>query len=173
MGDELIMGKGITLVACIDMNLGLGDEKGNLLYKLPKDMENFKTLTDGKIVVMGRKTWDSLPKKPLIGRKNYVMTRDTSFDPKGAKVISFDKVLEMSKLFEIIIIGGGDIYSQFIPYANKMIITHVHDINQDATTFFPDFSYEDWSIEGEPIKHEADSTHKSSFSFVTYNRIEN
>ena len=69
----------IILISAIAMDFGIGDENGNLLFDLPKDLEHFKSITTGKTVVMGRKTWDSLPIKPLPKRKNYILTRDKDF----------------------------------------------------------------------------------------------
>lgn len=160
----------ITLVACIEMNNGIGDEDGNLLFNLPKDMKHFKSVTSGKIVVMGRKTWDSLPKKPLDKRKNYVLTRDNSFSANGAKVIhSIDDVLKLSKTHDVFVIGGGEIYSQLMPYADKMILTHVHIVDGKARTYFPDYDWKDWK-QTSKVKHEADEKHLHSFTFATYER---
>lgn len=160
----------ITIIACIDMNNGLGDENGNLLFKLPKDMKHFKSVTSGKVVVMGRKTWDSLPKKPLEKRKNYILTRDESFNVEGAKVInSIDDVLTLSKTNDVMVIGGGEVYEQFLPHADKMILTHVHVVDGKARTFFPNYDYKDWKIQPNITKkHKADENHEHDFTFATY-----
>lgn len=162
----------IIMIAMIDMNNGLGDADGNLLFRLPKDMARFKSTTAGKHVVMGRKTWDSLPTKPLPRRKNYVLTRDVSMEIKGkTKVLhSVDEVLQMAKSRDVYIIGGGEIYKEFLPYADKLMITHVHTINIDARSFFPDFGVDEWKIV-EKRKQEIDEKHNHSFTFATYKRI--
>ncbi|GIN66312.1 dihydrofolate reductase [Bacillus sonorensis] len=161
----------ITLVACLDMNFGIGDGDGNLLFSLPRDMKHFRSVTSGKIVVMGRKTWDSLPKKPLEKRKNYVVTMDESFDPVGAKVLhSIDEVLELGRKHDIYVVGGGEIYYQLIDDADRLIITHVHTISNKARVHFPDFDAKEWRMVGEPVKNEADENHPYSFSFATYER---
>lgn len=161
----------ISLIACVDINNGIGTADGRLLFNLPKDMAHFKSITSGKIVVMGRKTWDSLPKKPLEKRKNYILTHDKSFSPIGAKVVySVDDVLKLSKNHDVFICGGGELYEQFIDYADKLIITHVHVIHDNAKVFFPEFSHRDWRLV-KSQKHEADDKHLSSFTFATYERI--
>jgi|SRR6185312_2276268 len=160
----------ITLIAMIEMNNGLSDKDGNLLFDLPKDMKHFRATTSGKIVVMGRKTWDSLPKKPLAKRKNYVLSKDVSFNPDGAKVLnSVEEVLELSKNSEVFIIGGGEIYEQFLPHADKLILTHVHVVHPFASTFFPDYDTKEWTPVS-MIKHEEDDKHQHSFTFATYSR---
>lgn len=162
------------MVAMLDMNDGLGDAYGNLLFDLPKDMARFKLLTTGKHVVMGRKTWDSLPVKPLPKRKNYVLTKDKSFEVKGrTKVLhSKDEVLEMAKSKDVYVIGGGEIYKEFMPHADTMYLTFVHSVNPMARVFFPDISLDEWYIDKTMMqKHEQDKEHSHSFTFATYKRI--
>lgn len=161
----------IIIVSAIDMNNGIGDADGNLLYNLPKDMKFFKSLTTGKHVVMGRKTWESLPTKPLPKRKNYILTMNEEYEAYGAKILHHtDEVHELAKSTDVYIIGGAEIYYQFIDDADELIITHVHDLHSDAKAHFPDFGYKEFEIVGEPIKHEADDQHEQSFSFTRYKR---
>lgn len=165
----------ITLIACLDMDNGIGTDFGELLFDLPKDMQHFKSITSGKTVVMGRKTWDSLLIKPLPKRKNVVLTRDVSFNPEGAKVVtSLEEVLDLAKTREVFIMGGGDVYEQFITYADKMILTQVHAMNNRATVHFPDFDSKEWKVVKDSMKkHEADENHAESFTFTTYERKTN
>lgn len=162
----------ITMIAMLEMSFGIGDADGNLLFHLPKDISRFKSITTGKHVVMGRKTWDSLPIKPLPKRKNYVLTRDETFEIQGkTKVLhSIEEVLELSKNREVFIIGGGEIYKQFMPYTDKMLLTHVHTANFNARAFFPEFDFEEWRVI-EKRKQEADKQHEFSFTFATYKRV--
>lgn len=160
----------ITLIACLDMANGIADSHGNLLFNLPKDMKHFKAVTSGKIVVMGRKTWDSLPKKPLEKRKNYVLTRNEEFNPVGAKVIhSINDVIELAKLHDVYVIGGAQVYEQLLPYADKMLLTFVHEFNFNARVFFPDYNPKEWKVTSIK-KHEADKKHAYSFTFATLER---
>ncbi|MGD1416534.1 dihydrofolate reductase [Bacillus stercoris] len=163
----------ITLVACIDMNNGIGDGEGNLLFDLPRDMKHFKAITTGKIVVMGRKTWESLPVKPLPKRKNYVLTLDEDYKAEGATVLhSIKEVKELAETKEVFVIGGAEIYYQLIDDADKLIITHVHAINRNAKVHFPDFGVKEWKMVGKPVLNKADDKHKFDFAFATYERKE-
>lgn len=160
----------ITLIACVDLNLGIGNKNNDLLFDLPKDKQFFKSVTNGKTVVMGRKTWDSLPKKPLPNRENYILTRNRTFAPDGAKVIhSVEEALDLARSREVFVIGGGQIYQEFLPFADKLILTIVDTIDPNATVFFPKFSYDEWDLV-EEIKHEPDDKHLFSFAFTTYIR---
>lgn len=160
----------LSLIACIDMNNGIGNKNNDLLFNLPKDKQFFKSVTSGKHVVMGRKTWDSLPIKPLPKRKNYVLTHNESFAPDGAKVIhSMEEALNLARSREVFIIGGGEVYKQFMPYADKLILTQVHTIDFSARVFFPEFTPEEWKLTN-MVKHEADEKHPFSFTFATYIR---
>ena len=158
------------MIVCTDINGGIGDLDGNLLFKLPKDLKHFKSVTSGKTVVMGRKTWDSLPNKPLQKRKNYVLSNDLTFQPEGAKLIrSIQDVVEMSKSRDVFVIGGQSIYEQLIDYADKLIVTHVHTASENAHTFFPEFNHKQWKIVSSH-RHEADEQHSHSFTFAEYVR---
>lgn len=162
----------IKLIACVDINNAISDADGNLLFNLPKDMRHFKSLTSRKHVVMGRKTWKSLPKKPLPNRKNYVLTMDESFEAEGATVLhSIEEVLELGKKQDVWIIGGGEIYYQTIDFADELYITHVHHINFDGRVFFPDIDVREWKLES-TTKHEADKNHAHNFVFATYKKKE-
>lgn len=161
----------ITLIAMVDMADGIGDDKGNLLFNIPRDSAHFKRVTSGKKVVMGRKTWDYLPKKPLRNRENYVVTRNKDFKANGATVLhSVKDVLEIAENDEVFVIGGGDIYKELIPYADKLIITHVHAFNFNAKIFFPDFSAKDWKIDIETMEKHEEENGRPSFTFATYER---
>lgn len=120
----------ITIIAAINKNRGIG-LKNKLLYDIPEDRKLFKDLTLGKVVIMGRKTWLSLPHKPLPGRTNVVISRHT---------ISLRKALELYKDKDICIIGGGKIYKQAMRYADELSLTVIHDDKKKAKradTFFP------------------------------------
>ncbi|MFQ3543679.1 dihydrofolate reductase [Halobacillus rhizosphaerae] len=161
----------ITLIACTDMNNGIGTGE-KLLFNLPKDMKHFKAVTTGKTVVMGRKTWESLPAKPLPKRKNYVLSMDEDFVAEGATVIdSIEAVLELAKNKEVFIIGGSEIYFQTIDDADKLMITHVHTFGNHATRHFPDIDVKQWKLVSVK-EHKADKEHAHNFTFATYERKE-
>jgi dihydrofolate reductase len=161
----------ITMIACLEINNGIADKDGNLLFNLPNDMAHFKAMTSGKHVVMGRKTWDSLPKKPLPKRKNYVLTKDETFKVDGKTKIlhSIEEVLALAKNEDVWVIGGGEIYNQMLPFADKLIITHVHTANIEARVFFPDLDVREWNVV-ELQKNEANGKHEFAYSFATYAR---
>lgn len=159
----------LSIIAMIDMGFGIGDDKGRLLYNIPKDMKRFKKITTNHKIIMGRKTWDSLPNKPLENRFNYVLTRDEDFIADGAmKITSLDEIKYISEDEEVFIIGGAEIYHQTINIVDKMYITHVHTVNQNATSFFPDFNHKQWKIESSEFHNHTQKN--SSFSFTTYTR---
>jgi dihydrofolate reductase len=130
----------ISMIMCLSKNNGLG-RNGELLFHISDDLKRFKKLTDGKPIVMGRKTWDSLPIKPLKGRENIVISTDTDLTIEGATVCnSVYEVLESDRK-EIFVIGGSSIYEQFAPHCQTLHITYVNENVEDADTFFnPDLS---------------------------------
>ena len=119
----------ITLVLAMADNGVIGD-RGAIPWRIPADMRRFKTLTMGKPIVMGRKTWDSFPKKPLPGRANIVITRDRGFAATGALVVhSLEEALaraEVEKPVEVMIVGGAEIYRAVLPMADRIELTEVH-----------------------------------------------
>ena len=125
----------ITLVLAMAKNGVIGKD-GAIPWRIPEDMRRFKQLTMGKPVVMGRKTWDSLPKKPLPGRANIVVTRQREWSAEGAiTASSLDEALAKSK--EASVIGGGEIYREALPRADRIELTEVHrDFEGDAHFVF-------------------------------------
>lgn len=132
----------VNIIVAMDMNLAIG-KGGKLPWagKLPADMERFKHLTMGHPVIMGRKTWQSLPDKyrPLLGRRNIVVTRHIgSFNTGGAEICgSLEEALNLViEQAEVFIIGGGEIYKQALQYADRLYVTWL-DTNVDGDIFFP------------------------------------
>lgn len=135
----------ISLIAAIGTRTrGLG-KGGELLWRLPDDMKRFKALTTGHVVIMGRKTWESIPEKfrPLPDRTNIVITRDTTYEALGATVNhTLAEALEKAREVEheeIFIIGGAQVYTESIPEADRLYLTLV-DSDDEADVFFPDYS---------------------------------
>ena len=134
----------ISRIAAIGKNRELGKDN-KLLWHISEDMKRFKNLTTGNVVIMGRKTYDSIPEKfrPLPNRVNIVVTRDSNYQQKGAIVChSIEDSLEKAREFnkEIFIIGGASIYEQGIKFADKLYLTLVDKEYSDADAFFPDYS---------------------------------
>ena len=159
----------ISIIAALDENMAIG-YKNQLLCYLPADLKHFKELTTGHSIVMGRKTFESLPNGALPNRKNIVLTRNKEFNCENCTVINsveelFDLAHEQDELF---IIGGAQIYELFIDKADKLYLTHIrHKFKAD--TYFPDFDVNEWKvIEKKDFK--LDEKNKYPFSFVTYQK---
>ncbi len=139
------MKKNLSLIAAIGLNRAIG--KGNgLIWHIQDDLKRFKELTSGHPVIMGRKTWESLPEKfrPLPGRTNIVVTRNDSYKANDAIIKkSLEEAIasggEAPGGEEIFVIGGGEIYGQAILLADRLYLTVVED-EPDADIFFPDYS---------------------------------
>jgi dihydrofolate reductase len=158
----------IALIAAVSKDLGLGKDN-ELLWHLPEDLRRFRKLTTGNTVIMGKRTWESLPKKPLPGRKNVVVTDIESESFEGAvTAYSIDDALAKCKGDnEIFIIGGGSIYRQFMPLADRLFITHVHR-KAAADVYFPKIDRRIWKIaEEEKFIPEGDGI---PYTYVIYSR---
>jgi dihydrofolate reductase len=131
----------ISLIAAIGKNRELG-KGGELAWRIPDDLKRFKTLTTGHPIIMGRKTFDSIG-KALPGRTNIVITRDETLQREGIlKASSIESAIELAKRAkgsdEIFIIGGGEIYKQSLPFADRLCLTLI-DASKDADAFFPEY----------------------------------
>ncbi|MCM1286150.1 MAG: dihydrofolate reductase [Acetobacter sp.] len=129
----------ISMIAAVGKNSELG--KGNdLIWHFKEDMKFFKETTMGNTVIMGRKTFESLP-KALPNRKNIVITNNKNYKAEGAAVVnSPDEAIAIAEGEEVFIIGGGRIYSYFLPLADKLYLTEIEAECADADTFFPQFN---------------------------------
>lgn len=120
--------------------------KGGLIWHLPGDLKRFKEITTGHTVIMGRKTWDSLPKKPLPNRRNIILSRQKDYNPEGAEVVSsLEEALDIVKNDTAFIIGGAEIYNLFIPYAGELLLTTVDSITPEADAFLH-LNFNDWLL---------------------------
>lgn len=129
------------LIAAVDQNLALGNS-GNLLFKIPEDLKLFKRLTTGNIVLMGRKTFESLGCKPLPDRVNIVISTTKKYDDGVITFESLTTAVEYSKLNypdkDLYIIGGGKVYRQCTGLADEVILTEYGKAYEEADTYFPD-----------------------------------
>ena len=159
----------ISIIVAIAEDNGIG-YKNELLWHLPEDMKRFRKLTLGHTVIMGKKTWESLPKKPLSGRKNIIITDDPldRFE-SGLAAYSIEDALSKCEVNEeIFIIGGGSIYRQFMAVADRLLITHIHK-KAPADIYFPVIDPEIW----EPIEkedHLQDDTSQIPYTYIIYRR---
>lgn len=159
----------ISLILAMAQN-GVIGANGALPWRIPEDMRRFKALTMGKPCIMGRKTWDSLPKKPLPGRTNIVVTRDKNFAAEGATVThSLDEALaaaQAERPDEIMIIGGAEIYKAAMPRATRIHLTEVEGAFE-GDAHMPPFDPAIWK----EIARETPSTAgEIAFSYVTLER---
>ena len=138
----MLGGKVITIVAAMARNRAIGLH-GALPWHLPRELRHFKETTLGKAIVMGRRTWESIG-RPLPGRQNIVVTRNPDFRAASCAVAgSLDAAVALAAGDEVMIIGGGQLYAEALPVADRMVLTLV-DCAPDADTWFPDWSDAEW-----------------------------
>jgi len=158
----------ISLIAAFDRNHAIGRD-GAMPWHLPDDLKRFKRLTLGKPVLMGRKTAQAIG-RALPGRRNLVLTRGGKPPyPDQQVVASADAAIAATGNEELMVIGGGEVYSLFLPRASRMYLTLVGTVVAGADTFFPRFDATDW-VETARIAHPADDRHEHAFDFVDYER---
>ena len=154
----------VTIVAAVARNGCIGKD-GGLPWRIPEDMKRYRQITMGKVVVMGRKTWESIPEnfRPLPGRTNVVVTRQATYPlPSGVERFgSLDEALAAHAHDDVVVNGGGAIYAAAMPRADVLDLTHVHR-DVDGDTFFPPIDPVVWT---ETLREG-----HGDFSFVTYRR---
>lgn len=160
----------LHIICALTENRAIGN-KGGLLYYLPADLKHFKQLTTGHTVLMGRKTFESLPKGALPNRRNVVITRKLGFQAPGIEVFhSFEDALRACKEDdEVYVIGGESVYAAALPLADRLCLTHVAAMPEEADTFFPEWHEEEWQKESEEM-HEPDERNAWPYRFVNYVR---
>lgn len=138
-------GREVWMIASVGADGAIG-RKGDLVWRLPGDLPRFKALTMGHPVIMGRMTFESLPKGALPGRRNIVMCRNEAYTPAGAERYgSLEEAIGATDISETpFIIGGGTVYKEAMPYATRLYITHVDADCPDADTFFPEIDASEW-----------------------------
>lgn len=164
------MSAGLSLIVAHDLDGVIGRD-GDLPWRLPNDLQHFKKLTLGNTVLMGRRTWDSLPKKPLPGRDNWVLSRDASFAAEGARgFTSLQQALLEPCTGERFVIGGAELYRQALPLVQRLYLTLVQ-ARVTGDTHFPAYRREDWRL----VQREdylADERHPHAYSFITLERAD-
>lgn len=158
----------LTIIAAASANNVIGFNN-KLIWNIPKDLKRFKELTQGHSVIMGRKTFESLP-SPLPNRRNIVVTRNKDYSPEGIEVFSSieDAIYVCKDDLQPFIIGGGEIYSQTINLVDKIELTRVYkDYQGDA--FFPDIPMDKFELTNELVNY-LDDDSSTKYSFLTYIR---
>jgi dihydrofolate reductase len=159
----------IAMIAAMANNRVIGLEN-DMPWKLPDDLKFFKANTMGKPVIMGRKTFESIGSRPLPNRPNFVISRNAELSIPGVQVFqSVEAALAtLQDIEEVIIMGGGQLYKQMLPLADKLYLTLI-DANLKGDTQFPDWTVFQWS-EVERVSHPIDERHAYAFDFVTLMR---
>ena len=159
----------VSLIAAVARNGGIGRDNA-LLWRLPEDMARFKALTLGHPVIMGRKTWDSLPPKfrPLPGRRNIVLSRDAGLQLEGAECFGAltDALNACAESAQVHVIGGAQIYAEALPFADRLELTEI-DADFEADVFFPAW---DRGAFTETFRETKTAPQGWHFDFVTYNK---
>lgn len=167
MAQEAVASR-ISIIAAVGARTRALGKDGDLLFRIPDDLARFRLLTKGHPVIMGRKTWESLPEavRPLPKRANFVVTRNPEYLAPGALVVgSLQEALASARLMagsdEVFVIGGGELYALALPFAHRLYLTLVDDDTEGDVTF-PD--YADFTKE---IEREEHAEHRPSFTYLT------
>jgi dihydrofolate reductase len=157
----------INMIAAVAQNRAIGFEN-KLIYWLPNDLKRFKQLTTGHTILMGRRTFESLPKGALPNRRNCVLSTSVASLPGCECFRSWDEFIATCSADEdIYIIGGASLYRELLSKANRLCLTEIADTPAQADTFFPDYS--EWKEEVRE-HHEPDERHDYAYDFVDYVR---
>lgn len=161
--------KNISIIVAIASNNAIGKDN-DLLWHISDDLKRFKRLTENHFIIMGKKTYYSLPIRPLPKRTNMIIT-DIAEEQIDNCIMAYsinDSIKKMDAEKENFIIGGGSIYEQFMPHANKLYITRVHQ-DFEGDTFFPEISLKEWKL-AEKIDINDDNQNNFTYTFETYVR---
>ncbi len=162
----------LSIIVAVAKNnaIGLNNE---LLYRLPGDLKRFKALTTGHTIIMGRKTFESLPKGALPNRRNVVLSRREGLYYENAECYRSleDALMQCDYTEDVYIIGGGELYRQTLELAKRIHLTLVDDTPAEADAFFPELNPDEWE---EVLReaHPADEKHAYAYTFIDYVRVE-
>jgi dihydrofolate reductase len=159
----------VSLLAAVARG-GVIGRNGGIPWRIAEDVAHFKALTTGHVVVMGRRTWDSLPDRfrPLPGRRNVVVTRNPDWSAEGAeRAASLEDALRMLEgAPRVYVIGGAEVYAAALPLADELVLTEI-DLDVEGDTFFPEWDRGEF---GESSREPHESEDGTPFAFVTYER---
>lgn len=160
----------LHIIAAVAANGAIGYHN-HLLYRLSADLRRFKALTTGHTVVMGRRTFESLPKGALPNRRNIVLSRTQTAFAGAETFASLDEALAAcAPDEEVYVIGGASVYAQALPLADSLRLTHVDDVPAEADAFFPTVDPTEWRRVATE-SHEADEKNERPFTFADYERL--
>lgn len=157
----------LSLIAAVAKNRAIGYQN-KLLFAIKEDMEHFKRLTMGHVIIMGRHTFESLPNGALPHRKNIVISKSQTIFKGCTHVSSFEEALAMcQKEAEVFVIGGEQVYKEAISQADKLYLTEIDALPQQADAFFP--AYDDWQLVAQE-EHKKSKSKSLAFAFSIYHR---
>ncbi|MGI8951270.1 MAG: dihydrofolate reductase [Chitinophagaceae bacterium] len=163
----------LSFVVAASENNAIG-KKNQLLWNLPNDQKFFKNITWAMPVLMGRKTFESLDSKPLNGRINMILTTKKNFKSPGIIIVHNLKdaifFAEQNDYKELMILGGGEVYKEIMPKANKIYLTRVHAVFEDADAFFPEIDKKKWNLISNKDFFK-DEKHAYDYSFQVWERF--
>ncbi|NFA42766.1 UNVERIFIED_ORG: diacylglycerol kinase [Clostridium botulinum] len=162
----------LSIIVAIAKNNVIGNDN-KLIWHISEDLKRFKEITSGKTIVMGRKTFESLP-GVLPNRKHIILTRDKNFKVNSECVeiiYDFDELLSKYKNSdtEVFIIGGGEIYKQLLPHTHKLYLTKINK-DFDGDTYFPQINYDDFKVDYESDII-TDEKSKLEYNFINLSRL--
>lgn len=162
--------KTISIIVATDENYAIG-KNNELLCHLPNDLKYFKKVTKGHTVIMGQRTFESLPNGALPNRKNIVLTFDKDVRFPGC-IMAYsieDALRHCEGEQEVFFIGGGQVYKTAFEFADRLYITRIHHQFEGADTFFPEIKSSEWLLTQQE-KHKADEKHAHDYTFLVYER---
>ncbi len=156
-----------SIIVAIAQENAIG-QNNDLLTYISRDLVRFKSLTSNHTIVMGRKTFESLPNGPLPNRRNIVLSKNQNLEIEGVEIYhSVEEILECCKNEdEVFIIGGATIYKEFLPHTKKLYLTQIHNFFENADTFFPDLNMDEWK---EIYKLDINDDHQTDFNYTFLN----
>lgn len=157
----------LSLIAAVAKNRAIGYQN-KLLFAIKEDMEHFKRLTMGHVIIMGRHTFESLPNGALPHRKNIVISKSQTVFKGCTRASSLEEALAMcQKEAEVFVIGGEQVYKEAISQTDKLYLTEIDALPQQADAFFP--AYDDWQLVAKE-EHKKDKSKSLAFAFSIYHR---
>jgi len=159
----------ISLIWAMDQNRLIG-QNNRLPWRLPEDLKYFKAVTMGAPVIMGRKTFESINCRPLPGRNNIIMTRDQAYQAEGVTIMHeiADVMAHVQGDKEAFVIGGAEIYTSFLPFADRLYITQIED-SFEGDAYFPEVNMDEWVLSSKE-KGPKDEKNPYHYYFEVYDR---
>ena len=160
----------LSIIVAISDNYAIG-RAGDMPWHISADLKYFKRVTAGHAIIMGRRTWESIGCRPLKNRQNIVVSRTLGCGEGFEVASSLKQALNIASGEEVFVIGGGKLYAETLPLADRLYVTHVHTTIEDADTFFPQIDPQEWTLTSKGILQK-DEASGFEFEFAVYDRKE-